>query len=71
MMLIQTITTISKAVEGARAKHPYRSQHLLFVALAEEVGEVAKAILEGEGEKRIEEELAQVAAVCVRMIEQQ
>jgi len=40
-----------------------------FIILSEETGEVARAIYEGEGDKRIYEELIQVAAVAVQWAE--
>lgn len=40
-----------------------------LVVLVEEVGEVARAIHDGEGDEHLAEELAQVAAVCVAWIE--
>ncbi len=49
----------------ALAKHP-KHEHLL-VALMEEVGELSRAHLEGEGTARIREEAVQVAALAMRI----
>ncbi len=40
-----------------------------LVVLVEEVGEVARAIHDGEGDEHLAEELTQVAAVCVAWVE--
>ena len=40
-----------------------------YTILAEEFGEVAKAILENEPENALEAEIVQVAAVCVSWLE--
>ena len=40
-----------------------------YTILAEEFGEVAKAILENEPEDALEAEIIQVAAVCVSWLE--
>ena len=46
------------------------SRETMLTVLMEEVGEAAKAVLEGDF-KNYEEELIQVAAVAVKMIEQE
>lgn len=55
----------------AREKHPgpFSRIHMLAV-LAEEVGEVAKAVLDHESEERVVEELAQVVAACCRIVKE-
>lgn len=40
-----------------------------FLILSEEVGDVAKSILDGEGDERMYEELIQVAAVATQICE--
>ena len=45
-----------------------KDQNEIFLILAEEVGEIAKAILEGDAEN-LHEEIAQVAAVAVKWLE--
>jgi ribosomal protein L21E len=64
----ETLEEISAEVKRARIKFP-KNEHLL-AALMEEVGEVAKAYLEGEPIENIRNEACQVAAVAVRIIEE-
>ena len=45
------------------------SDTAFLAVLMEEVGEVARAINDGEGAKRLKDELVQVAAVCVARFE--
>ena len=52
-------------LERAVAKHP--AQRGMTLALNEEVGEVAKAFLEGELDQRIQEASVQVACVAIRI----
>lgn len=60
---------IISALDHARTKHPGNaSMSDRIVALTEEVGEVARAHLDGEGIDRIREEAAQVAAVAIRIM---
>lgn len=70
------IQIIRKATEAAKAKHPQFPNDLFaqISILAEEMGEVAQAandlVFENIGSRdRILEEVADVAAVCVRMLE--
>lgn len=56
---------VSREIDRARLKHPGNA-HLL-VALMEEVGELAKAHLENEGQDRIWAEAKQVACVAGRI----
>jgi NTP pyrophosphatase (non-canonical NTP hydrolase) len=51
--------------EGNRGSSNFR----YLTITTEELGEVAKALLDGESTERIIEELVQVAAVCVQWIE--
>lgn len=52
----------------ARAKYPWRlsTAHMVNV-LAEESGEVARALVHGEGAARVRAEAAQVVGACVRL----
>jgi NTP pyrophosphatase (non-canonical NTP hydrolase) len=52
--------------EVARARNKFPTNDLLFAALVEEVGEVAKA-LQDETRERVYEELVQVAAMALRL----
>jgi NTP pyrophosphatase (non-canonical NTP hydrolase) len=67
-MMESTASDVAEEVMRARAKFP-SNEHLL-AALMEEVGELAKALLEGESVERIRAEAAQVACVAVRIIEE-
>jgi NTP pyrophosphatase (non-canonical NTP hydrolase) len=50
----------------ARLKFPNQDLRTTMLALVEEVGEVAQAILQGQSPSRIREELIQVAAMATR-----
>ncbi len=63
-----TMNAIGAEVVKARLKFPGR-EHLML-ALAEEHGELAKAILQREGRDKIEREALQVIAVAIRIIEE-
>lgn len=63
--LLEQLDLSRKEVHRARAKFP-TNEHLL-AALAEEVGELNHAFLEGEGKARIQAEARQVAAVALRI----
>lgn len=52
----------------ARERFGAQSRHTLALALMEEVGELAKALLEGEGEGRVWAESIQVAAMALRIV---
>lgn len=68
---------IFESIKAERARQDERhgegnkgSSNFRYLTIAtEEIGEVAKAILDGESTERIVEELVQVAAVCVQWIE--
>jgi len=62
-----TIAKIYDELTHARNKFPHNTH--LTVALMEEVGEMAKDILEGDWELA-RREAAQVAAVAIRIIEE-
>ena len=63
-----TIHALQIEAYNARAKHP-GNMHLL-AALAEELGELAKAHLENETPERIRAEAVQVAVVALRIFEE-
>jgi len=56
--------------ELARARHKFPEQSRLTTALAlvEEVGELAQAILQGAPESRVEAEAVQVAVMALRVV---
>jgi NTP pyrophosphatase (non-canonical NTP hydrolase) len=60
------ITDVALEVSLARRKFPNQNITTTFIALAEELGEVAKEILEGTS-KRTWEEAVQVAAMAMRL----
>jgi hypothetical protein len=62
---LEFVGELIQEVERARTKHP-GGKHLT-VALMEEVGELAKALLENEGSDRVREEAIQVACVALRI----
>jgi NTP pyrophosphatase (non-canonical NTP hydrolase) len=45
------------------------SHGVWYIILGEEVGEVARSILENDSQERVREELIQCAAVCVAWLE--
>lgn len=49
--------------------HPATPDQFRLAVLMEEVGEVARAILDNEGDERLAEEVTQVAAVCVAWLQ--
>lgn len=53
--------------EAARARGLFPNNAHLMSALMEEVGELAKALLDDEGERRVYAEAVQVAAVALRI----
>ena len=64
-----TANWIQDELKRARAKYPFNIH--MMVALTEEVGELAQALLEhGSGSERVREEAIQVACVAVRIIEE-
>lgn len=64
----ETMIAISKEVFRARTKFP--GNRLLLAALTEEVGELAKAMLQDRPREEIHREAVQVCAVAVRIIEE-
>ena len=69
-----TVARISAAVDHARSKHPWPheagkwARFVVAVALVEEVGEAAKALLEGRN-AQFKAECYDAIAVLVRLIE--
>jgi len=63
-----TLDAINAEVMKARLKFPGNAK--LLAALVEEVGELAKALLQRRPKDEIEREAIQVAAVAVRIIEE-
>lgn len=63
-----TLQAISAETSKARRKFP-RNRRLLAAAM-EELGELAKALLQGKDKDEIDKEALQVAAMMVRIIEE-
>ena len=63
-----TVRALRSEVERARSKFPDNS-HLLG-ALMEEVGELARVLLQGEGTERMYDEAVRVACVALRIAEE-
>lgn len=63
-----TLDAISAEVCRAREKFP--GNRLLLAALTEEVGELAKAMLQDRPSDEIRREAIQVACVAIRIIEE-
>ena len=59
---------LMKEVRGSRTKFP--ANRLLLAALTEEVGELAKALLQRKPREEIEREALQAAAVAMRIYEE-
>ena len=64
----ETIDDLRNESAGARAKFP--GNRFLLAALTEEVGELAKAMLQKRPAAEIEREALQVACVAVRILEE-
>jgi NTP pyrophosphatase (non-canonical NTP hydrolase) len=63
-----TLDAITAEVMRARTKFPGNAK--LLAALTEEVGELAKAMLQRRPKDEIEKEAIQVACVAVRILEE-
>lgn len=63
-----TMGDLAEEICRAREKFP-KNAHML-AALVEEVGELAKALLEGEPNEDIRKEALQVACVAIRIAEE-
>jgi hypothetical protein len=59
---------LDRELKRARIKHPPCTRERFMVALMEEVGELAKEVLEGGTEERIRAEALQVACVALRVV---
>lgn len=64
----KTIAALTAELKRARAKFPANAK--LTVALMEEVGELAQALLQGKAKDEIVKEALQVACVAVRIAEE-
>ncbi len=63
-----TLQQIEQALVKGRTKFPGR--RFLLAALTEEVGEVARALLQKAPHEKLCEECAQVAGLCIRIMEE-
>ena len=63
-----TIRALASEVVSARNKFP--GNELLLAALTEEVGELARALLQRQGKDRVRKEALQVACVSLRIYEE-
>lgn len=63
-----TMKAIEAEVIRARLKFPGNAK--LLAALTEEVGELAKAMLQRRGKDEIQREAIQVACVAIRIVEE-
>jgi cell division inhibitor SulA len=66
----EPITVCDIAEEVIRARDKFPSNRFLFLALIEELGEVARAVLQKKPEHEVRLEWIQVAAVVVRLLEE-
>ena len=58
------------AEELVRARDKFPGNALLLAALVEEVGELARALLQRQGKEQVRKEALQVACVAVRIYEE-
>lgn len=56
-------------IHGDRTCDNMQDMRDFFIVLSEEVGEVARGIWENETQEEINEEVVQIAAVCVAFLE--
>ena len=68
MLETRSISDLDEEVKRARTKFP-SNRHLL-AALTEELGELAQAFLQKQGQDRIRAEALQVACVAMRIYEE-
>ena len=68
IMKTATALRLEGRMREARAKH--RGNKHLMVALTEEVGELARALLDGESPERVADEALDVACVALRILEE-
>lgn len=64
------LTMAEIAVEVAAARRKFPSRRHLCVALMEEVGELAEALLESDNWEDVRSEAKQVACVAIRIMEE-
>lgn len=64
----ETLAALSDEVKRTRAKFP--GNRFMLAALTEEVGEVARALLQRKGSAEVRREAIQVAAVALRIVEE-
>ena len=67
-LLIGTVVRLEAEVRRARGKFP--GNRFLLAALTEEVGELARALLQRQGEAQVQREALQVACVALRILEE-
>ncbi len=65
------ITLADVADEVVRARRKFPGNRFLLAALTEEVGELAKALLQAKSHEEVQIEARQVAAVAIRIIEEE
>lgn len=70
MRPIEDLTAAAINAEVIKARIKFPGNRLLLAALTEEVGELARALLQRKPKDEIEREAIQVAAVAVRIIEE-
>jgi len=58
------------ANEVRRAREKFPGSRFLLAALTEELGEVARALLQRQGKERVRKEALQVACVAMRLFEE-
>lgn len=67
-MKIETLSDINDELVWARKKFPKNRK--MLAALMEEVGELARALLQGKSEEDVKKEAVQVAATAIRIYEE-
>ena len=67
---LETITVSAVCAEVIRARLKFPRSRYLLAALTEEVGELARAILQGKDQDAIQREAIQVACVALRICEE-
>lgn len=69
-MLAEDLTIDALQAEIVKARLKFPGNRFLLAALTEEVGELAKALLQKKGEDVIVREAIQVACVALRIVEE-
>ena len=68
--LLDILPILRKEYDLAKEKHPFFPDDVDALSIImEEVGEVARAINDGEGDERIATEAAHVAVTAIRLME--